>query len=216
MSGPSIRRWLRDCQQQTISWHSILNFYRVGVFVVIFLKQTFFVFCSSVFCLVKNHCLPLMLSSYGSFRISTETVVQYAKIRSKSSSNHRSNVLHPVVFILPGPVLTSPKVSHCASSVTLFSPPSPSQTPTTSHLSTFICIIYETHHISYCIWWQISTRTQKRRTAFSYWIFYAIHATGVSVDILAHIYQNTPTKLLCWLIWVYEIHIHQCHTHSVL
>ena len=31
-----------------------------------------------------------MLSSYGSYRISSETVVQYAKIRSKSSSNHRS------------------------------------------------------------------------------------------------------------------------------
>ena len=48
---------------------------------------------------------------------------------------------------LPGPVLTSPKVSHCGDSVTLFCPLPPKQTPIYQSLSALSI----THHASHCM-----------------------------------------------------------------
>ena len=64
-----------------------------------------------------------------------------------SSWKHFSKYSSSSSCFLPGPVLTSPKVSHCGDSVTLFCPLPPKQTPIYQSLSALSI----THHASHCM-----------------------------------------------------------------
>ena len=88
---------------------------------------------------------------YFIFRLLNEYYSCNQRLRSQhsvfSSWKHFSKYSSSSSCFLPGPVLTSPKVSHCGDSVTLFCPLPPKQTPIYQSLSALSI----THHASHCM-----------------------------------------------------------------